>query len=163
MSSPPPPDPARVAYHEAGHVVACVKLGFPFSQVAMVHGQPGELGGFVEHAHFTPPFWPAAEVKRYWRRAIKMMMAGYAAEGLFLGQAWIDLEHPQSDWFCAKDLAHFCGDDAEAVLMEGLRSVERLIAAHWPSVQAVAEALLERQTLTREEAIKAIRSAARAV
>ncbi len=41
-----------VAMHEAGHVVACVRLGVPFSSVSIDFFGPGRGAGVESEAHF---------------------------------------------------------------------------------------------------------------
>ena len=43
-----------VAMHEAGHVVACVRLGVPFSSVSIDYFGPGRGAGVESEAHFFP-------------------------------------------------------------------------------------------------------------
>ncbi len=146
------------AYHEAGHAVIRVDLRLAFHKVTIVPDDESE--GHVEpgRAFRTPPeYRQGARFRDAVERNVKAGLAGVAATQELLGQGtYVE----QGDWDSRRVLDFLellvpLGDseivDAYMRLLD-LRT--RRLVTHWSNrvaIEAVAAALLERNTLTGRE------------
>jgi ATP-dependent Zn protease len=145
----------RVAYHEAGHVVAAVVVGLSPHSASIVPDI--DTDGRVRH---KKPFHGInLEVDNSDRarlrveRNIIICFAGPSAQRKHQPRSWRTW-HGQTDFETAVDLAgRVSGSDAEAdAFLKWLN--ERAVALvnfHWESVERVATALLARRTLNAAE------------
>jgi len=141
------------AYHEAGHAVAAHHEHMRFRSVTIRPGA-GNLG----HLAYRMPGWfqPDVEADARHRRLVerdaRVSFAGPAAEARFKGR---------HNWRGASDdldqavslLGYVCGSNGELEAYVRLirMQAQGLMERHWDEVQAVAEALLERECLTAAE------------
>jgi len=169
----------RLAYHEAGHAVACYYLMDRFFPAFVTLHQHGELEGAAAFAAWRPKETVITRNKEDILARIQVSLASRAAEELFLD---VNLNGVTSDFASATQLAAaYVGaygmdgtitsylafanpvaginplvlpklaDRVEAVLQSQFKAVKRLFQEHSEAVTAVAEALIERDELVAEE------------
>lgn len=158
----------RVAYHEAGHAVASVLLGVGLRSVTIV---PDAGRGTLGLCQGTPPgrgFRPDAAVDgRTMRRLqdqVMVLLAGGIAEYEFTRRH--NHRGCDHDYRVAADLAGYaCGGGKELEFFLGWlgERVRGLLRnrAHWPAVEALAAALMERRTIGGADARRVIHEAIR--
>jgi ATP-dependent Zn protease len=155
------------AYHEAGHAVADLMLGFEFDSATIVpNAEARSLGAVMgPHAVFGYHGSGRRERARRVRDAIVAFYAGLAAEHVCCGVAFSfedDAEHGAwGDHHKAWDLlrqhgdaprCRVVGDEAFCEELERLqRKAVQLVRRHRAAVDAVAQALLARNTMSGEE------------
>ena len=154
----------RVAYHEAGHAVACVLLRIPVVHVTI---RPDRWGlGAVRWGDVTRLRVPGmrgvsgvARVRAIRERLAVMALAGPVAQGILVGHYAV--------WCCCGDrrfahrqLAPFSRTEEELanhVLNLESRASKILRGARvWAAVERVADALLESETLNSSQVRKII-------
>jgi cell division protease FtsH len=169
----------RLAYHEAGHAVACYYLMDRYFPAFVTLHQHGDLEGAAAFAA-----WRQTETIVTWSKEdvlarIQVSLASRAAEELFLD---VNLNGVTADFAGATDLAsRYVGlygmdgtlssylgyanavsgmnplslpklaERTEAVLQSQFKAVKHLFQEHREAVMAVAEALIERDELVAEE------------
>ncbi len=167
----------RLAYHEAGHAVACYYLMDRYFPAFVTIHQHGDLEGAAAFAA-----WRQTETIVTWSKEdvlarIQVSLASRAAEELFLD---VNLNGVTGDFASATELAtRYVGlygmdgtltsylpfisagggitgvpklsDRIEAVLQSQFKAVKRLFQEHREAVMAVAESLIERDELVAEE------------
>lgn len=173
-----------VAYHEAGHVIAAYVLRIASKRVTIV--PEGEAGGAAVHetpakdpryvdAPVTVEDWTwyrrrsgtesarlALRVKRA-KAHLVICYAGPAAQRRLTGR-W-DHVSAASDYRNADDLACALDEswqDVPRLTKEARRRAEEIIDENWSAVQAVAEALLRRRTISGAYVRRIVASANRA-
>jgi hypothetical protein len=150
------------AYHEAGHAVASFYLQKNFRYATIIPGDG--YGGMVKS--YSPRFikyfegWSFERQRTFAERQIISSIAGYTAQRKFCPQsirryqASSDEEHQNN---CFNYICSFNVREGDAYWKWLEIRTENLIEFHWKDVKAVAEALLERETLTYEEVYEIIR------
>ena len=138
------------AYREAGHAVMCVLVGDRRVIDVTIKSSGNKLG----ETKYEPRHWVSDhrrdEIRNIevWAELLKDAMIGYAGE-----QAQIlRFGHPEATPDTNCDYMVFllilCDDiERDQVILD----VETLLEDNWDKVQAVAEALLERITLSGQE------------
>ncbi len=157
----------EVAYHEAGHVVACVVLGFKLVKVELL---PAGNGRFVGE------WWPSKTRQRI-EDEIVLTYAGPAAQRIFYGRpvrvaatfsvticggrragAW---DESDGSWILL--LAWRATKAEPAATAELCRRLDarahRLVVASWPAVELVARELVSRRELSGDEVRGLVRQA----
>jgi hypothetical protein len=149
----------RTAYHEAGHVMAHFRLHVVFRYVTIIPAE-GFLGCVRTYPHGRK-FREHIENGDYTLRErdrlendIVIYFAGNEAEKKYCGR--YNHQGATSDRHNSIDLAGYIAGEGEALeaYLRWLRLRARDLIANslnWKAVQMVAEALLERKTLTHEE------------
>ena len=146
----------QVAYHEAGHAVACVRLGRAFRYATIVPKE--DSLGHVLYTSFGASFRPGIDVssktERIIDRQVLIALAGMAADRRFVGRrnwrgARSDLDH-------ATEFGSFLHGDDEVLskyVEYKLAQADSMMRAPivWVQVEAVAAALLDRQHLAAVE------------
>jgi ATP-dependent Zn protease len=153
-----------VAYHEAGHAVACFRLKRPFKYVTIVPDD--EFHGHVKTGKTPKWFQPDVEVdrktERWIQREILADFAARAAEHRHTGRAsWRDASQ---DLRNASNLADYLYGSAREVrkyLSDKIKEAEAFVAepSNWILIEAVAVALMERQTLSAQQVKEVCREA----
>jgi len=172
-----PVERRRLAYHEAGHAVACYYLMDRYFPAFVTIHQHGDLEGAAAFAA-----WRQTETIVTWSKEdvlarIQVSLASRAAEELFLD---VNLNGVTGDFASATELAtRYVGlygmdgtltsylpllstgggiagvpklsERVEAVLQSQFHAVKRLFKEHREAVMAVAETLIERDELVAEE------------
>lgn len=134
----------EVAFHEAGHVVACIALGMPVSGVTLVD----DKNGVVEGARVGNS---QGRVEAF----AKVCLAGEAAERIaFLSEGSLGSTQDYADALAALKQA-FPGQALVDLQIKSYFSdmvVFLTNPVHWRAVEAVANELLEKRNLSGEEA-----------
>jgi hypothetical protein len=147
----------RVAVHEAGHAVAAVLFRHGLRRATV---EPGEdsLGHILTNRlprsvrRALELEWPTAAQRRRVDGFLTMLLAGPAAERRLAGR-WNHVGAGQ-DYADAADVAMRASQDEADMNSQIEAAVGRSIAFaddHWPAIEAVAEALAMRGTLTGGE------------
>jgi ATP-dependent Zn protease len=144
------------AYHEAGHVVACLVSGRPFLQATLwLDLQKGELRASMTNDPRT--LWGEllsheASVRQL-ERELVTCFAGPAAAEIFTG-GW-DCIGASEDTATARFLAEqqLDEEDVAACLEQAKEQARKLVADHWQLVCAIGEALEECGSLTYEDCV----------
>ena len=164
-----------VAYHEAGHAVACYALHRPFEYVTLVEDENGERLGHIPHPpssrwyfdHFLNVDAAA------WDSALHAL-AGPVAEYRRMGgdDEWGNIHEylkteqipddgPEADQHAAENYLMIHSRERNLYNLKGVRdslfslclqTAVALVDQYWDSITAVAEALLEKETLSCTEA-----------
>jgi ATP-dependent Zn protease len=145
-----------IAYHEAGHAVACHFFHVKVKSASIVP-KKGEYQGCVQHEGMFRGLRPDIEVSGRARlqieRNIVISLAGAAAQRRHNKKSWRSY-HSSSDFHYAVKLAsHVCLSkaDSEAFLHWLEVRADELIANQWSAVQRIANVLLERKTVPGDE------------
>jgi|SRR5579884_1318366 len=146
----------QTAYHEAGHAVIAFYLFLPF-RYASVKPADGALG----HVRFRKaPKWaydeyssrPLAQ-RAFWENHIIVSFAGRIAEQKYRGSR-VRLGH-ESDYRGIADMGLRFGGDDPKVHVHWFRWLQMrakgMVDTRWREIEAVAEALLKHERLTRDE------------
>ena len=152
---------ALVAHHEAGHAILAIKLDVTFGRVTIAPNADS-LGHITLHRLLKRGDleW-GGDVSKKWRidRAMLIVLAGPYAQ---------KRQAPQSRWRTRNYIGFNGGGDFDRVinLKWGLHEddkvakkylqymeawTEQLVERYWPNIEAVAQALMERETLTYAE------------
>jgi hypothetical protein len=146
------------AYHEAGHAVACVRLGGDLFGWTTIQPEGHRLGA-VSHSGFPERIGKDGVLKPWSMKCEAVMCyAGRAAEAVLRGESFA-VAFPET-------IAYSDGDEQDRDLAEkGLASIgdvttlapryQRfalwLMRRYWKDVQLVARALLDYEELTPDE------------
>ncbi len=154
----------QIAYHEAGHAVTAILLNLKIVTVTIERGEDSQgvcrVYGVMGY-HYTN----LRERKSIARNSILNSYAGFEAEKMFNPEA--DPGFSAEDFEEAEDTSKtfailprkcFVGDEKHLAYLERFKiGARKLLRKSWPSVKAVAEALMEGKTLTHEEVEQIIR------
>lgn len=177
----------RLAYHEAGHTVACYYLMERYFPAFVTLHMHGDLEGAAAFAAWRPKETVITNSKEDVLARIQVSLASRAAEELFLD---VNLNGVAGDFASATQLAAaYVGvygmdgtftsylafansvsgvnpsmvpkfnERVEAILQSQFKDVKRLFRQHSEAVIAVAEALIERDELTGDEIKELIETA----
>jgi hypothetical protein len=153
----------RTAYHEAGHAVSSYAKGIPMDG-ATISEKEHSLGRVIFGRE--PEYWRYREgAEEIMFALIVVSRAGVEAAEMGTGSPTaaddpnINPNILGSDWRgTLQYLDELCGEDEsrrEVIWEQAGREAERVLQENWPAVEAVAERLLEHQTLSAAE-LKAI-------
>ena len=147
------------AYHEAGHAVAVLVYGLPINTIT-IRETEDSFGHVLKP---SPMMFEVGKRKRNQivRQYIVSSYAGYEAERRFdperadeglsqddLNNAW----NLPREWELPIRGCSYIGDEAyERYLDRQQRQARALVTKHWRFVEMLAQALLERETLTGED------------
>jgi Peptidase family M41 len=128
-----------IAYHEAGHAVISMRLGYRCLYVTITPD-----GNRLGHACCEDPLIGGHDDKI--KHALKVLIAARLAEGRHVGsQTWGDAD----DRVKATNLALLASDRdterAEALINEMIHETRMLVGQHWPEIEALAQRLLVNQ------------------
>lgn len=183
LSELTPIERRRLAYHEAGHTVACYYLMDRYFPAFVTLHKHGELEGAAAFAAWRPKEEIVTNNKQDVLARIQVSVASRASEELFLD---VNLSGVAGDFASATQLAAaYIGaygmdgtissylafangvtganpfslpnlaERVEALLQAQLKAVKKLFQDHSEAVIAVAEALIDREELVADE-IKAL-------
>jgi hypothetical protein len=146
-----------VAYHEAGHAVACIELRRPFKSVTIVP-KDDSLGHLLKNpapASIRPEVDAGDKVDRWLEREVSIVLVGLAAEHRHTGRhnwrgARRDLDH-------AVDLASYLHFDPKLMgkyLTYMVEKAKHFVAdpLAWIRIEALATALMKYHTLSARRA-----------
>lgn len=154
------------AHHEAGHAVAAWRFGMRFKHVTLKAGD-GTLGQMLRGRSpkwFKPDMDSSDRTRLRAEHDIIVSFAGQVAECKFLGRR--PRFGMEGDNQSALNMAtYFCSSmsSAEAYLNYCFLTSRDLVNSHWREIEAVAEALLDRESLSHEETLEVITPGANAV
>jgi len=179
MSELTPIERRRLAYHEAGHTVACYYLMDRFFPAFVTLHMHGDLEGAAAFAAWRQKETIITMSKEDVLARIQVSLASRAAEELFLN---VNLNGVTADFASATQLAaNYIGaygmdgtissylafggglngasplslpglaERTEALLQSQFKAVKKLFQEHNEAVMAVAEALIEREELIADE------------
>ena len=122
-----------IAYHEAGHAVISMKLGYRCLYVTIIPD-----GDRLGHVCCEDPMAGGHDDKI--KHALKVLIAASLAESMRVGsRTWGDAD----DRVKATNLALFTTDRdterAEALLDEMIGETRKLVEQHWPDIEALAK------------------------
>ena len=125
-----------IAYHEAGHAVISMKLGYRCLYVTIIPD-----GNRLGHVCCEDPLAGGHDDKI--KHALKVLIAASLAESKHIGsRTWGDAD----DRVKATNLALLATDRnterAEALINEMIGEARKLVEQHWPDIEALAEQLL---------------------
>ena len=158
----------EIAYHEAGHAVAWHQNGVRFRVISIVPDQDGSLG----RVSMSIPKWYRAAVngctdsikaRVYTEKLVIGQMAGHLAQEKYAGKS-PDFETYESDLEKSLELVcRFVGSERSAgaymrLLWEMARDLVEMETT-WNQIEALAAALLDRQTIGYRDASAIIREA----
>jgi hypothetical protein len=148
------------AIHEAGHAVAAVCHNIGFKYVTLIPGGvPGDTLENPSHGHIKLKPMPRSAGLGLWERRLIVCLAGPAAHHKL---------HPYAHWlgYAAGDIGTASdiikniyfqhGKVAEAHYEYAKARATALIENNWQQVEAVAAALIERDTLTSDDVRRAM-------
>ena len=155
------------AYHEAGHAVAAFFMEKPLTMVTIQPDRAQASSGHCHAEHLLaeshPDYDDSDEVRMRIEREVFYLLAGYAVQRAFNPRSCRHY-HASEDHHGVVDLLSYVSGSNEELtaylkLME-IR-VRQFVAAQdkWIAISALASALLDRTTLTGEEASNIIRKA----
>jgi Peptidase family M41 len=126
-----------IAYHEAGHAVISMKLGYRCLYVTIIPD-----GDRLGHVCCEDPLFGEHNDKI--KHALKVLIAASLAESKHIGsRTWGDAD----DRVKATNLALLAADRdterAEALINEMIDEARKLVEQHWPDIEKLAEQLLE--------------------
>lgn len=153
-----------VAYHEAGHAIAYFALDIPFDKICIV--PDGDSAGAVHHPIVDDPDgWDMDEDEKsvLIDKHVMICFAGGLAQERFSGS--YDEDGCEQDRFDAIDYAsRRCNSTEESeAYLNWLQIRTKNLVNHpvrWFQIQRLAEAMLDRQELSFDEALKIYRDAA---
>lgn len=152
----------RVAYHEAGHVVAARIKKMPIFEATIIP-ERDESG----HVLYVSPLRgieldcdSSAQARRRAESAIIILYAGPAAQMKYSPHSWRDF-HGKFDFEKVAELALRIDELGADALLERLdRITKDLVAEHWHDVVIIAEALVKEQTLDHRRIEEILEAAA---
>ncbi len=130
------PNSEAIAYHEAGHAVISMKLGYKCLYVTIIPD-----GDRLGHVCCEDPLARGHDDKI--KHALKVLIAASLAESTRIGsRAWGDAD----DRVKATNLALLAtdrnGERAAALVNEMIGETRKLIEHHWPDIEALAKRVL---------------------
>lgn len=136
--------PGETAHHEAGHVAMAIELGISIEWAGIEH-TAASYGCTMPGGETMPLF-----------EGLLFSMSGPAAGHLYNGKKDLPIQVSQSDGEMIE--AHMSADDFDVVILHMLRFLSTAPGV-WHGVEALANAMLEKQRLTGDECEKIYRNA----
>jgi len=133
-----------IAYHEAGHAVISMRLGYRCLYVTIVPD-----GDRLGHVCCEDPMIGDHEQKV--EHALKVLIAARLAEGKCNGSEgiWGDAEDRVRATNIALSATDGDTDRAKALLNEMIDETRQLVDAHWSDIEILAQRLLTEKTVQR--------------
>ena len=145
------------AYHEAGHAVIGFLIGRPPLSTTIIPDGSGAVGKTEFENGCPESFKSAFNQSRKKQRRVEVMVVTQVAG--CLAQSIKFPERPRDpgddmDEHLARDLVmERSWQDIDIYLANARAQASALLNEHWPWVEAVAKALIERKTLTGDEVL----------
>jgi hypothetical protein len=140
--------PARIAYHEAGHAVACLASGVKFDHLTSVRDPSGDFAGCIRIA----PGQPAANDGEY----VWVASSGIIADRLKRGRGDFTantIRNWHSYGWLEPDIRMLIGEFPDrGQLLALVMYSAKMTQAFWPAVEAIARPLLTPSVLNQDEA-----------
>lgn len=141
-----------MAYHEAGHAVACLAIGRRFSKVTIVPDDKYE--GHVKMRATSSR--SRRTLDRKLAGALIVAVAGPVTEGRYRKRKAVLDSDPNGDGRAAHDIAaHFRDSEPErfALFAGAVVAARAVIGAHWSTIERVVEILLRQGTMAESEVV----------
>ena len=167
------------AYHEAGHAVVAYRLGYKPTRVSI--RMRGNSAGHVLHrkprwyVHYKDPEYGRERRLEIAEHVAMISAAGFVAENLFVIMYDVDKDQSPLALFawsgdmenlviCTRafrELLQLNEDDAalERDLDDIFQRTEKLVIANWFKVSLIAQELLKRRRLNRQDVIELMEAA----
>ncbi len=155
----------ETAYHEAGHAVATYVLGQPFEYVTIVPDAAGGSFGHVEG--IGAAYLDETTLKR--QREVARIEAVTLVAGPLADARWVEAEPAfwrssdvSYEYECAEaNLRDVYTSErrVQEVMGEAVTHAQQIVAEQWPAIEALAAALMARETLDYRDAVRIIRAA----
>jgi ATP-dependent Zn protease len=161
------PDTRTIAFHEAGHAVIAVKLDLEIEAVTIdpVKGS-GHGEGFLGCTFVNDPLlsWRRGDGPRrpLMESYVVTLFAGCAAEGVLHGreQEVDGLDDAKAQYWLRQFPPSRCGYIGDSVFERYVRKLKRradeLVKYHFAEIRTIAELLLERKKLRRNQILEAL-------
>ena len=158
----------RIAFHESGHALCCHLLGIPFTEITVL-----AAGGITSSLGHVMPDWSkitrpirgayTAKERQDVENFVIMNQAGPVAEGwvnhgrenadvwkvhLDQSRVWAARLRPPMDYACSELFMHWCTERARSLIIQ-----------NFPALEILAERLMDKKTLTGEEATAILKAA----
>src|ERR1017187_4101410 len=159
----------NTAFHESGHAVSACMLGVPFISVSIRPNQErGSLGSVMLQER---PEWAVQDTEEYdqdlartwFEKMGQISLAGWIAEARRAGRRPARYSHLNDNEQTSNYAMDLCGSDEECEAWMKLLFIRarNQLGNFWPGVEALAEELLKRETITYAEAQQIICDAMR--
>ena len=135
------------AYHEAGHAVVAIQLGFQFKHITIIPGDDDSLGHILYEQYTMFLNVGHRSFARDLRDYLVSNRAGPIAEERYTGR-WNDVGAAGDDEHFLSMLYRMYGDRRDRHARDLTRQARRLVATHWRGIECVAQALIREQTLS---------------
>lgn len=154
----------QIAIHEAGHAVIAVVLGQKFRNVS-IKAKDDYLGRVkywtskknlidtIQGLSDSYPFLKNETIDKRVRKALQISYAGYIAEQ----KTGVDnQEGATTDFAFITDtaLSHAGEGEADKLCGECLQATKQLVDKNWNHIEAVAQQLLEKKTISGKDVLK---------
>jgi ATP-dependent Zn protease len=152
-----------VAHHEAAHAVVAVVLDVPLDEVTIVPS--GDAAGSTTHpsplmVDDPDPYPTRSSLAKLVKAMATGQYAGRAADrrrGCEEERKYAADDENAWELLCNYVRVRGATNEAYNRLVQRLRrEADRLVAAHWPQVEALARVLLERKTMSGEEVLAVV-------
>lgn len=142
------------AYHEAGHAVAAIELGFQFDHVTIIPDETENSLGHILYAHYTM-FLNIGhrQFTRDLRDYLIANRAGPIAAERYTGQ-WNEVGAVSDDANFWRTLWQMYGERGDRHARDLTRQARKLVRLQWPAIERVAQGLLRERTLSYTDAKK---------
>jgi len=159
----------RTAYHEAGHAAVLLVYDLPFDSVTIKPTEDSTGGSRGHILKPNPMMFEGGKRERNQivRQYIVSAYAGFEAERCFDPNADEGLSEEDfsnawnlpRDWDLPIKGCSYIGDEVyEQYLARQRQQARALVRKHWALVERLAQALLERETLSGEQAESLVRT-----
>ena len=142
------------AYHEAGHLVLCYVLQIHFGPIT-IEPEDKDLAGLLK-TDFPDDIDSREDQDEVMKNHLLITLAGPEAEEIFTGREF-DWDDPvlSGDREIVVELGSrlYGYGDIRRQIGEDMAETKSVLSRHWKTVQRVAELLLDRRTLTADEAL----------
>jgi hypothetical protein len=150
--APRPLDRRPIAYHEGGHAVAAWTFDLPIDHVSIVPDE--RSAGRLQHGPIQQPTGAAA-IQALSHAHLVVLYAGAAAQRRFAPRSNVAGGSNHDYGVAGLTALGSCRDPAagNALIRWAKAEARALIAERWAAVTAVADALMEREVISGDEAV----------
>lgn len=153
-----------IAYHEAGHVVVAHHFGMAIAKkgVTIVPGEDYVGRATILHRLRNLEFTSSDAMRIKAERFAVMSMAGSESQRLHRPSSVRSYQHRSDYEHAVEIMSYFAGPDELSAYMKMLHIRARNTVACkpvWAMIERVAAALVEKQTLSRDEVIMVMKAA----
>jgi ATP-dependent Zn protease len=147
------------AIHEAGHAFMCVKLGDEIDFATIIPDKDGEYLACVKRKNeYKINIDDMSEENlNLLEQELKIGLAGYVSQKKVMGEEFG--EDSKTDWgeaFCKADNVFKNSKIAGDAVLFCISTVEEIIFSEWSTVEAIANELLDKKTLSGKDIEKIV-------